>query len=253
MPEIMRLANEHGLYVIEDCAQSHAAALSGRMAGSFGHFAAFSFCQDKIMTTGGEGGMLVTDDSGLWEKAWSYKDHGKDRQATETEAAGGSFKWLHHQFGTNWRMTEFQAAIGIIQLEKLPVWSSIRRQHAASLAAGLAGIRGLRVPVAPSGIVHAYYKFYAFLQPEQLKPGWNQKKVVEAIRAEGIPCGVGSCSEIYREKAFLDAGLSRQIPTPVAHELGQTSMMFMVHPTLQKQDIDDTCGAIGKVMTAASI
>ena len=252
MVPIMTLARQQGLYVIEDCAQSHGAALLGRMAGSFGHFGAFSFCQDKIMTTGGEGGMLVTDDKDLWERAWSYKDHGKNRPATETEGAVGAFKWLHHQFGTNWRMTEFQAAIGRIQLGRLPGWSSARRQHATRLATGLAAIRGLRIPFPPPEVEHAFYKFYAFLRPECLRAGWDQQRVIEAIHAEGIPCGVGSCSEIYREKAFLDAGLGPKAPLPVAHSLGQTSLMFMVHPTLTGQDIDDTCEAIRKVMAAAS-
>ena len=252
MDPIMALAAERGFAVIEDCAQSHGAAYNGRITGSIGHIGVFSFCQDKIMTTGGEGGMLVTGDSALWARAWSYKDHGKSYDAVFNREYPPGFRWLHESFGTNWRMTEMQAAIGRRQLVKLPAWLAARRRHASLLASELAGTPGLLVRQKPPGYADAYYKFYVFLDPSSLAPGWSRQRVIAAVGAEGIPCGEGSCSEMYLEKAFLDAGLAPQERLPVARELGETSLIFMVHPTMTERDVLDTAAAVRKVMAAAT-
>ena len=251
MESIMALAREHGLHVIEDCAQAHGARYQGRPVGSFGDAAAFSFCQDKILSTGGEGGMLLINDTALWEKAWAYKDHGKSYDAVHRREHPPGFRWLHESFGSNWRMTEMQAAIGRMQLRKLDEWVALRRQHAATLAEGLATIPGLRLTAEPSSIRHAYYRYYAFLEPGKLREDWNQTRVVTAIQAEGVPCFVGSCGEIYREKAFSAAGWPASRRHPVAQQLSETSLAFLVHPTLSDQDMQDTCRAVEKVMRTA--
>lgn len=252
MESIMALAQKHGLYVIEDCAQAHGARYQGRPVGSFGNAAAFSFCQDKIISTGGEGGMLLTNDSALCEKAWAYKDHGKSYDAVYRREHPAGFRWLHESFGSNWRLTEIQAAIGRLQLRKLEDWVAARRRHAALLAEGFASIPGLRLTIEPSGIKHAYYRYYAFLQQDTLREDWNQTRVVAAIQAEGVPCFVGSCGEIYREKAFTDAGWQPAQRHPVAKQLSETSLAFLVHATLTEQAMLDTCKAVAKVMHAAT-
>ena len=252
MEPIMALAARHQLHVIEDCAQSHGAVYHGRATGSLGACAAFSFCQDKIMTTAGEGGMLVTDDAALWRRAWEYKDHGKSWEAVHDRQHPPGFRWLHESFGTNWRMTEVQAAIGRRQLAKLPAWSAQRSRNAGLLVAGMKDLPGLRIPQPAAGIQHAYYKFYAFVEPGRLRPDWTHARVIEAINAEGIPCMAGSCSEIYRERAFVAAGLGPDQPLPVAQSLSQTSLMFMVHPTLDERDMADTVAAVHKVMQVAA-
>ncbi|BCR05787.1 aminotransferase [Desulfuromonas versatilis] len=252
MDPLLELARERGLKVIEDCAQAHGATYKGKMVGSLGDAAAFSFCQDKIMTTGGEGGMLTTDDVGLWERAWSFKDHGKSYQAVFNRRHPAGFRWLHESFGTNWRLTEMQSAIGRVLLGKLPGWVEQRRRNAAVLAQGLGRIPGLRVPLPPAVVGHAYYKFYAFVRPEQLREGWSRDRILEAIVAEGIPCFSGSCSEIYLEKAFRNAGLGPPQRLRAARELGETSLMFLVHPTLNQADMEDTCQVAAKVMAAAT-
>ncbi len=252
MDPIMRLAEERGLVVVEDCAQAHGATYKGRPVGSIGHAAAFSFCQDKIMTTGGEGGMLTTNDKAVWRRAWSYKDHGKSWDAVYDNSSNNVFKWLHEGFGSNYRMTEMQAAIGRVMLRRLPAWLAERRRNAALLADGLAGIPGLRTVVPPSDFRHSYYKFYAFLDPRALREDWSRDRVVRALQAEGIPCGSGACGEIYREKAFANAGLAPRQRMPVARELGETSLMFLVHPTLSTSDIQDTVRAAAKVFAAAT-
>ena len=253
MEPILKLARERSLVVIEDCAQAHGATYRGRPIGSWGHAAAFSFCQDKILSTGGEGGMLTTNDVGIYRHAWSYKDHGKNRAALAQSAGGNAFRWLHDSFGTNWRMTEMQAAIGRVLLRRLDDWVATRRAFAALLDERLGRLPGLRVPGPPRHVRHAYYKYYVFLRPERLRPGWSRNRFVEALAAEGIPCGSGSCPEIYRERAFVDAAMQPAERLAVARELGETSLMLLVHPTLTREDILDTCRAVEKVAAAATV
>ena len=251
MDSIVSLAKAKGLWVIEDCAQAHGATYKGRQVGSFGNAAAFSFCQDKIMTTGGEGGMVTTNDRSIWEKIWSYKDHGKSYDAVYNRPRPPGFHWLHESFGTNWRMTEMQVAIGRVQLRKLPQWLSLRRRNAAILTEGFSRITGLRVTVPPDEVGHAYYKYYAFVEPEALKASWSRDWIMAAVNAEGIPCESGSCSEIYLEKAFDQGALRPKERLPVAKQLGETSLMFMVHPTLSADDMEDVVRAMDKVMRVA--
>jgi dTDP-4-amino-4,6-dideoxygalactose transaminase len=252
MDAIMALAGQHNLCVVEDCAQAHGARLNGRPIGSFGHAAAFSFCQDKIMTTGGEGGMLLLDDDRAWKRAWSFKDHGKSYEKTILRNGGGAFQLLHDTFGTNMRMTEMQAAIGRRQLRKLSAWLAARRRNAESLGRALQTIHGLRVPFPPSNVDHAYYRLYAFVDLTCLAVGWNRDRLMQAINADGVPCFVGSYSEIYREKAFVDAGFGPHLPLPVAAELGETSLAFLVHPTIGEADIRNVAAVVQGVMQRAT-
>lgn len=254
MDAIMDLARQHNLKVIEDCAQAHGARYKGKPIGSFGHVAAFSFCQDKIMTTGGEGGMLLTDDDDVWSSSWAFKDHGKSYDAVYSNdlKPGPSFKWLHESFGTNWRMTEMQAAIGRIQLRKLTDWIEKRRRNAAILTQDFLNIPALRVTIPPDDVLHAYYKYYVFVRPEMLKKGWDKERIIIALNAEGIPCFTGSCSEMYLEKAFDAEGLRPEKRLPIAAELCDTAMMFLVHPTLSENDMLDMVKAVEKVMAVAA-
>ena len=252
MDPIMALARTRGIRVVEDCAQAHGATYKGRPVGGLGDCAAFSFCQDKIMTTGGEGGMLVMNDRDLWEKAWAYKDHGKSYDAVFNRAHPAGFRWLHESFGSNFRMTEMQAAIGRRQLDKLPQWLAARRRNAAQLDAGFAGIPGLGLTRPPADIGHAYYKYYVFVEPEALAPGWDATRINEAINAEGVPCFAGSCSEIYRERAFTDRSWGPASSLPAARRLGETSLMFLVHPTLGEAEMAATVAAVAKVMRKAA-
>jgi dTDP-4-amino-4,6-dideoxygalactose transaminase len=251
MDPIMDLAREKGLWVVEDCAQASGAVYKGRQVGSIGDAAAFSFCQDKIITTGGEGGMLATSRQDLWERAWSFKDHGKSFEAVYCQEHSPGFKWFHESFGTNWRMTEMQAAIGRVQLQKLPEWLNIRRRNAAILTDGFSHIPGLRLTVPPKEMEHAYYKYYVFIEPEALKSDWSRDRILVALMEEGFPCGTGSCSEIYLEKAFDRDDLRPPKRFPVAKELGETSLMFPVHPTLSVGEMTDMVTTVDQVMTLA--
>jgi len=251
MSEIMEYAKVHELKVIEDCAQAHGAEINGRKVGSFGHAAAFSFCQDKIMSTGGEGGMLVVDDEHVWEKAWALKDHGKNYHLAHEAHSGSAFRWLHQSFGTNWRMTEMQSAIGRIQLKKLPSWLEQRRENATTLLLALRGVSGLRIPEIPEAISPAFYRVYVFIDTSRLKQGWNRDRVVSTLKGRGIPCSQGSCCEIYREHAFLQAGFSPVEPLPVAHLMDKTSMCFPAHPGLTVRHMRKMAAAAENVLADA--
>lgn len=252
MDPILDLARKHNLYVIEDCAQAHGATYKGRPVGSIGDVAAFSFCQDKIMTTGGEGGMLTTSDKNIWEKAWEHKDHGKSYDAVFNRNHPTGFRWLHESFGTNLRLTEMQSAIGRVALKKLPSRVEIRRRNAAALTERFLQIPSFRVTIPSHGLYHSYYKYYVFVRPETLKKGWGRDRIMAAIQAEGIPCSTGTCSEIYLEKAFEKSGLRPSKRFEVARELGETSLMFLVHPTLSVSDMENVCLVVEKVMDEAA-
>lgn len=252
MDEIMALADAHGIMVIEDCAQAHGGTYKGKPLGGIGHAAAWSFCQDKIMTTGGEGGMVTTNDADLWDRMWSFKDHGKSFETVYNKKHAPGFRWLHESFGTNWRLTEMQSAIGRIQLARMPEWTAKRAANALTLIEALGEFDCIRMPVTQPDRQNAFYKLYAYVDDSKLAQGWTRDRIVAEITAMGIPCMQGSCSEIYLEKAFDGTGWRPSQNLPVAKELGETSLMLMVHPTLSRQNIHDTASAIRDVLTRAN-
>ena len=247
MDPIMGLADKRGIQVIEDCAQAHGAKYKGRSVGSIGHVGAWSFCQDKIMTTGGEGGMVTTNDESLWSSMWSYKDHGKSWDAIYNRQHPPGFRWLHDSFGTNWRMSEMQGVIGRIQTARMPQWQKQRLENAERIWDACREVSWLRVPTINSSIVHAAYKCYVFVKPDKLSEDWNRDLVLAALLEQGIPVFSGSCSEVYLEKAFDHTGFRPKERLPVAKSLGETSLMFLVHPTLAIENIDRTIAAIRAV------
>jgi len=250
MDSILQVAEEYELAVIEDCAQAHGARYKGRPVGSMGHIGAFSFCQDKTMTTGGEGGMLTMSYEALWNRASSYRDHGRNYQAAHEGSHQPGFRWLSDSFGTNWRLTEMQSALGRSMLRRLDQSVDRRTQLAGKMNQAMAGIPAVRTTLPGEAIYHSYYKYYVFIRLERLRPNWNRDRIAAAIEAEGIPCSSGSCSEIYLERAF--EGMRPPHRLLVAKELGETSLMFLVHPTLSDIDIQDTIAAVEKVMQHAS-
>jgi dTDP-4-amino-4,6-dideoxygalactose transaminase len=273
MDPIMQLAVKHDFKVIEDCAQAHGAIYKGRNVGSIGHVGAWSFCQDKIMTTGGEGGMVTTNDESLWRAMWSFKDHGKSYEAVYERKHPPGFRWLHESFGTNWRMLEMQAVIGRIQLRRMADWTSKRRRNANALVAALHPFSGgngpIRMPrfgclscdggcgvggtlTCNTGCVHGHYKFYAYVRTQNLSSGWSRDRIIEAINSQDVPCFQGACSEVYLEKAFDGTGWRPAQRLSVARELGETSLMWLVHPTLTDSEITKTCDVVHQVISQAS-
>ncbi len=253
LDEILDLARLHDLWVIEDCAQAHGAMIDGRHVGTMGCFGSFSFCQDKIISTGGEGGMLLTGDDALWSRAWSFKDHGKDPAAVASNDHPPGFRWLHGAGpGTNLRLPGPLAAIGRVQLGRLDAWRDHRTVNARILAEALADCPALRAPMPREGIVHAFYRFYAFVRPETLAAGWSRDRIVAEICAAGFPAFSGSCPEIYREETFRRAGVAPDHPLPVARELGETSIAFLVDPCWSPERIAEVADCTRSVVTAAT-
>lgn len=250
MHTINKVAKEHNLFVIEDCAQAHGAEYYGQKVGSLGDIGCFSFCQDKIMSTAGEGGMLVTNSKTIWEKAWCYKDHGKDFESAHQKHEVPLFRYIHHSIGSNWRLTELQSTIGRLQLKKLNQWISIRNDNANFFIEQLEDAPLIRIPRPSSEITHAYYKFYLFIKPEFLKEGWSRNRIVADINSQGIPCFTGTCPEIYLEKAFADSEHPRLHNAKI---LGETSLMLLVHPTLSKNHILKMVEGVKSVLNEANL
>lgn len=265
MDPIMDLAAIHGVKVIEDCAQAHGARYKGRSVGSIGDVGAWSFCQDKIMTTGGEGGIVTCNDEALWRRMWAFKDHGKSWEAVYERAHAPGFRWLHDSIGTNWRMTEIQGVLGRIQLGRMADWTKARTANARALTDALVPFADSQGPVRLPTLncdgylgyaedpenEHAFYKYYFYLRLENLTAGWSRDAISDEINKRGVPCFQGSCSEIYREKAFDGTSWRPQTPLPVAQELGMTSMMFLIHPTLSEAEIQKTCRVLTEVLSMA--
>ncbi|QHB91999.1 aminotransferase [Acinetobacter baumannii] len=250
MDPIMQLAAERGIYVIEDCAQAHGAKYKGKAAGSIGHIAAWSFCQDKIMTTGGEGGMVTTNDETLWKKMWSYKDHGKSYDSIYNKQHPPGFRWLHDSFGTNWRMMEMQALIGRIQLTRMAEWTKKRTENAEKILKAFDGSPFFSVHTPSVDYVHAYYKCYVQVNLEALPDDWSRDRIMQEINSQGVPCFSGSCSEVYLEHAFDGTPWRPEKRLENAQKLGETSLMFLVHPTLSQDSIEKTILAINAVNRA---
>ncbi|WP_233008895.1 DegT/DnrJ/EryC1/StrS family aminotransferase [Rheinheimera faecalis] len=253
MDPIMALSEKHGFAVIEDCAQAHGARYKGRAVGTIGHIGAWSFCQDKIMTTGGEGGMVTTNDKSLWSKMWSYKDHGKSFEAVYERAHPPGFRWVHDSFGTNWRMLEVQAVLGRIQLKKMSEWTKTRQKYSALLDKTAERYSAVRCVSVPEYCEHATYKHYFFVNVDKLASGWNRDKIIEEINALGVPCYQGSCSEVYLERAFDNTPWRPKERLKNARELGETSLMLLVHPTLTEEEIQKSCDVLDHVLSLASL
>lgn len=252
MDPIMALAGEHDFAVIEDCAQAHGTLYKGRSVGSIGHIGAWSFCQDKIMTTGGEGGMVTTNSETLWRAMWSFKDHGKSYEAVYERQHPPGFRWLHESFGTNWRMLEMQAVIGRIQLKRMDAWTKARNKNAQMIHETCRSHPVVSVPQVRDGDVHAYYKCYVYVNQSRLAAGWSRDRIIDEITKQGVPCYQGSCSEVYLERAFDNTQWRPTDRLPVAQKLGENSLMFLVHPTLTGAEMDKTCSVIHSVLSQAN-
>ena len=250
MTSMMAFATAQGFKVVEDCAQAHGATHHNRPVGGIGHVGCFSFCQDKIISTGGEGGMVVTDDTALHKRMWAFRDHGKDFDLTAAADASPHFKWLVSSFGTNMRLTEAQSAIGRIQLKKLAGWVTQRRAHAAMLTTALADLKAVTIPQAPPHMAHAYYKFYLLIDPTALKSDWSRDRICTELKNRGVPAGTGACPDISQEAAF--AHISGHPPHPLADSIVARTLMLPVHPTLTADNMAFLAETTRQIISAAT-
>ncbi|EHA62386.1 DegT/DnrJ/EryC1/StrS aminotransferase family protein [Synechococcus sp. WH 8016] len=257
MQSICELAKHYGIKVVEDCAQAHGAQIKTnnkwRSVGSYADVSAWSFCQDKIMSTGGEGGMVTTNDSSLYSKVWSIKDHGKSFEKVNLppNMQPSGFRWLHDSFGSNFRLTEMQSIIGREQLKKMEEWHDSRKTNARILISRLQKIAAIRIPIVPSNVEHAWYKFYCYVNPSSLRADWSRDRIVEEIKREGYPAFQGGCSEVYLEACFKPLGITADQRLPNAKTLGETSLMFLVHPSITPLFMDVYAQTISKTICRA--
>lgn len=240
---ILNFCNNNNLYLIEDCAQCHGGKFKDKYLGTFGHINSWSFCQDKIITTLGEGGMITTNDTSLFKRAWSIKDHGKnydkifaDLNYKRNKMQSNNFKFIHDNIGTNWRLTEVQAVTGLHSLDLLDEWVKIRRRNAQILTNKFKSCKLIRIPYIPEYIYHSYYKFYIFINTENLKENSNRDSILNEIVKHGIPCQQGSCGEIYKENAFKNY---KNIECSNSIKLSQTAIMFKVDPSYNETEIEE--------------
>ncbi|UOR15177.1 DegT/DnrJ/EryC1/StrS family aminotransferase [Qipengyuania aquimaris] len=246
MPRICEISDEHGLFVIEDCAQAHGASIDGRKAGAWGDAAAFSFCTDKIMSTGGEGGLCLFRDGDACERGWSYKDHGKSRaKMQDGQGIPGQFRYVCTQPGTNFRMTEMQAAIGRRQLHNLPGWLDRRRSNAAILEETLRLDPRIRLQRQEQGYEHAWYKFnFTLVDPLHEPVEDLRAQLIAKMLATGVAIGTGTCPDMSSERAFDGMGVKRDGHLEVARDLGRRSLMLQVDHTLLCDDMRATATAL---------
>lgn len=230
MDQIMDLAEVNKLFVIEDCAQAHGAKYKGRSVGSIGHIGSWSFCQDKIISTGGEGGMVTTNSKELWSKMWSYKDHGKSYDAVYNENHPPGYKWVHYSLGTNYRMTEMQAAIGRIQLKNLDIILNKRYLNAMKLQNLLKNYLEIKFQKVPEYIKHAYYKIYALAESKNLK--FSRDHFIQLLTAKGFFCNQGICPEVYLEKSLANFSRENSQRLPNTKNISLRSIGFNIYPNI---------------------
>ena len=258
LDSIMTIAKKYNLWTVEDAACGFGSKYKGKHVGTFGNTGCFSFHPRKAITTG-EGGMVTTNSEDLWKKMWAYRDHGKkfepDFNLKSQVQNNSSFHWPHESFGTNWRLTEMQSALGRYQIKQMPEWSRIRRANFDRISETCQIYPSIRVPEVPDNIDHACYKKFVFLRPDKLKQGWHRNRIVDEINELNVPCYSGGCPEVYREPAFKGTlfELKEYEHLPIAKNLGETSLMFLVHPTLTDLEIEKTCNVIKQVMEKASL
>lgn len=252
MDEILAVAKASGLAVIEDCAQAHGALYKGQAVGTLGDIGCFSFCQDKIISTGGEGGLVLTNNTDLYKRMWSLRDHGWDFDRAHQDDTTTGFKWLVDSFSTNWRLTETQSAIGRAQLRKLDGWVETRRQNAAALAAAVADLPCVIESTPPETVRHSFYKFYVQVNPEALANNWTRDRIVDELTTLGVPARAGACPDISNEQAFAKASINTSNPRPNAARIANRTIMFPVHPTLTPGNIAFMTDALRSTIKAAS-
>jgi dTDP-4-amino-4,6-dideoxygalactose transaminase len=252
MEELMALASRHDLYVVEDCAQAHGASVNERKVGGLGHVAAFSFCHDKIMSAGGEGGLLVTNDEEIWARAASFRNHGKDPRKYNPGVFGTKTAGAEDSVGSNYRLTEMQSAICRKQLVKLDDWVKRRRRNAKILDNTLKQFEALTVVVPPEHIYHAYYKYYFFVDLSMLAKSWSRERIINKINQAGVPCSTGTTAELYKQAAFIERGYAPENSLPNAQLAGETSLMLPVAPNLTESNLEDMCTVLTNVIKCST-
>jgi len=257
MDPILKFVKKNKIFLIEDCSQAHGAIYKGNKAGSFGDISTWSFCQDKIISTGGEGGMISTNNKRLWLKLWSLKDHGKNYRSVYFKNHKTGFKWLHDDLGSNYRMTEIQAVIGREQLKSLDKQikkrNMIAKLYINELEDYYTKYKIFKKPnfryqtylsKENNHNVHAFYRLNLFINKNKI----SQNKLIQQFNKYKINCGVGACPEIYREKIFKKLKLYPKKRLINSKLLGETSIMFPINPNASIKKVKLEINSIKKIL-----
>jgi perosamine synthetase len=259
MDSILRIAREHKLFVVEDAAQAHGSEFGGKLAGTMGVFGCFSFWEDKLITTAGEGGMIVTNDDDLALQARKIHHHGEVRR--DGDYYQGERLYYHDTLGYNYRMTEIQGAIGCVQLQRLDEYVRQRRQNAHRLTGLLSEVPGVIPPYEPENCKHVFYKYVVRLDRRATQA--SSKEVVEALSAEGIPVSRRYPTPLHQQPLFTErhgqgntsapfcwykGDLKYGGGLPKAERLPNDLVRLPLTPNLSNDDLVDIARGVSKVM-----
>lgn len=243
--EIKKSIKKKGIKLIEDCSQAHGAKYENKYVGSFSDIAVWSFCNDKIISTIGEGGMISTNNKKLFYKLWSLKEIGKDFKKSNTKFLP-KFKWTHDHIGANLRMTEVQAAVGRIQLKNLNHMVNTRRKLAKIIIDFLEKNKLFFTFKLNKKYFSSFYRLYFFLDKKKLSKKLNREKIIKSLRKDGNDVSVGSCPEIYLEKSFSKI-LKKKIISPNAQYLSKISLAYSFSHLTSKKEIYQFLNSIKKI------
>ncbi len=258
MDEIMDIARRHNLYVIEDAAQAHGALYKGKKVGTIGDVGCFSFWEDKLMTTAGEGGIIITDNDEIAKRAIMFQNHGE--AAADSSYYVGERLYHHEILGWNYRMNELQGAVGREQLKKLDASIEGRRRNAHMLTELFNEVEGILPPYEPEYVKHVFYKYIIRLDRKVLDI--DAKDFVAALQAEGIPCSRRYPTPLHKQPVFeKKRGLGKgQFPftdevsygsgLPNCEELPHDLVRLLMNPNMAEEEVTDTVKAVKKVVEA---
>ena len=241
MKNLVKICKKNKIKLIEDCSQAHGAKIKNKSVGTFGDFGTWSFCNDKIISTGGEGGMITTNSYKNYQNIWSLKDHGKNKKKYFNISSNYSFRYLHDNFGSNFRLTEMQSAIGNTQLLLLKERLKIRKKNANQYMKNLKNCRSIIIPNIPKEITHSFYRLYLRLDFKFIKKNWNKDQIINRLNKIGFDCSEGSCSEIYNELCFRNSKYKVKNRLQNSSELSKTSFALKVDHTISISTINKQC------------
>ena len=235
MNKIKKISKEFNLKIIEDCSQAHGSKIGNKYVGSFSDISVFSYCQDKIISTGGEGGMIATNNKKLNDRIWSLKEIGKNKEKFfKINSLSNDFPYVHDTIGTNARITEIQSCIGNYQLKQLKSYIRARNENAKIFFNKLKNCKHLIIPNHNSQITHSYYRYTVIISNEKL----SRSILMKNLKKKGVACTVGGCPTIYNEKYFVEKFNVNIKNYPNAEYLKNRTLSFLVDQTISKKEIN---------------
>ncbi len=239
--KLLKICKIYKIKLIEDCSQAHGAKVNNKSVGSFGDFGTWSFCNDKIISTGGEGGMITTNSYKNYQKIWSLKDHGKNIKKYLNIKNNYSFRYIHDSFGSNFRLTEMQSSIGNAQLLYIKERVKLRQRNANQYIKNFKNCKFIITPIIPKNITHSFYRLYLRFNFKFIKKNWNKNKIINKLNKLGFECSEGACSEIYNEKCFRNSKFKVKKSLKNCVELSKSSFALKVDHTISLQTINTQC------------